>query len=60
MKQPTPTAQEPPGGFDPVSSEVAFSFKVDCPSDFDCQPADDCREELPAARLSVILRADAG
>jgi hypothetical protein len=27
----------PPPGFDPVLSEVDFSFKVECPSDFDCQ-----------------------
>ena len=53
----TPTAQDPPAGFDPVSSEVAFSFKVDCPSDFDCKPADDCREELPAApRIDYLAR----
>ena len=26
----------PPDGFDPILSEVPFSFKVDCPSDFDC------------------------
>ncbi|MGY2134463.1 putative baseplate assembly protein [Hymenobacter sp. HD11105] len=29
----------PPPGFDPVLSAVAFSFKVACPSDFDCEPA---------------------
>ena len=29
----------PPAGFDPVLSEVSFSFKVDCPTDFDCRPA---------------------
>lgn len=53
----TPTAKEPPAGFDPVSSEVAFSFKVDCPSDFDCRPADDCREELsPAPRIDYLAR----
>jgi hypothetical protein len=28
---------EPPAGYDPVLSEVNFSFKVECPSDFDCQ-----------------------
>jgi hypothetical protein len=25
-----------PAGFDPVLSEIAFSFKVECPSPFDC------------------------
>ena len=28
---------EPPPGYDPILSEVNFSFKVECPSDFDCQ-----------------------
>ena len=27
---------QPPGGFDPVLSSIAFSFKAECPSDFDC------------------------
>src|SRR5262249_47206657 len=26
-----------PQGFDPRLSEVSFSFKVECPSDFDCK-----------------------
>lgn len=28
--------------FDPVLAEVDFSFKVECPSDFDCAPVDTC------------------
>jgi len=28
---------QPPPGYDPVLAEVNFSFKVECPSDFDCQ-----------------------
>lgn len=28
----------PPEGFDPILSAVDFSFKVACPSDFDCKP----------------------
>jgi hypothetical protein len=28
---------EPPSGYDPILSEVDFSFKVECPTDFDCQ-----------------------
>jgi hypothetical protein len=28
---------KPPPGYDPVLSEVDFSFKVECPSDFDCR-----------------------
>ncbi|HEU4456857.1 MAG TPA: hypothetical protein VFR81_27565, partial [Longimicrobium sp.] len=53
----TPTAEDPPAGFDPVTSEVEFSFKVDCPSDFDCKPADECPEELPPApRIDYLAR----
>lgn len=33
---------EPPGGFDPILSSVDFSFKVNCPNDFDCQPVHAC------------------
>ena len=28
---------QPPPGYDPILSSVDFSFKVECPSDFDCQ-----------------------
>jgi hypothetical protein len=31
--------------FDPQLSEVEFSFKVECPSDFDCRPAAICAPE---------------
>lgn len=36
---------KPPAGFDPVLSCVEFSFKVECPSDFDCRPAIVCPPE---------------
>lgn len=32
-----PDTGDPPDGFDPRLAEVAFSFKVDCPADFDCR-----------------------
>ena len=32
----------PPAGIDPLFTAVDFSFKVDCPADFDCQPRCDC------------------
>ena len=32
------TRRQPPAGFDPLLAAVDFSFKVDCPSDFDCAP----------------------
>jgi hypothetical protein len=39
---------QPPPGYDPVLSAVDFSFKVECPSDFDCQPKCVCP---PAPRV---------
>ncbi|MCY7359963.1 MAG: putative baseplate assembly protein [Rudanella sp.] len=32
-------SKNPPPGFDPILSAIDFSFKVNCPSDFDCEPA---------------------
>lgn len=32
----------PPDGIDPALAQIAFGFKVDCPSDFDCRVEDDC------------------
>ncbi|MDB6158428.1 MAG: hypothetical protein JWO04_2134 [Gammaproteobacteria bacterium] len=36
----------PPAGIDPALAQIDFRFKVDCPSDFDCKPADTCVPEL--------------
>jgi hypothetical protein len=44
----TPSASGPPNTFDPLPaldpmySSATFSFKVLCPSDFDCKPKDTC------------------
>jgi hypothetical protein len=35
---------QPPAGFDPRLSTIGFSFKVECPSDFDCKPSCPCPE----------------
>ncbi len=35
----------PPDGFDPILSSVDFSFKVNCPSPFDCKPERVCASE---------------
>ena len=44
-------------GFDPVLAAVAFSFKVDCPSDFDCAPDDDVRAaQLPAPHIDYLAK----
>ncbi len=42
----SPTQDAPPAGFDLMLSEVDFSFKVECPSDFDCQTDEDCPPEI--------------
>jgi len=36
------TGEPPPAGFDPRLSAVDFSFKVECPTDFDCAPDPAC------------------
>ena len=36
----------PPDGIDPALAQIAFSFKVDCPSDFDCRAEIAC-EPIP-------------
>ena len=37
-----PDGTPPANGFDPRLSSVEFSFKVECPSDFDCKPPSIC------------------
>lgn len=32
----------PPAGIDPALAQIGFSFKVDCPSDFDCRAEPEC------------------
>ena len=39
---------KPPSNFDPLLSSVQFSFKVACPTDFDCKPVDECPPEATA------------
>ena len=41
----SPQKSEPPANFDPQLSEVEFSFKVECPSEFDCRPDTVCPPE---------------
>jgi hypothetical protein len=45
-------SEQPPAGFDPLLAEVEFSFKVECPSDFDCAPVCTCGPE-PAEAPSI-------
>lgn len=42
------SSDQPPGGFDPKLSDIEFSFKVECPSDFDCAQMTPCPPDLPA------------
>ena len=42
-------SDQTPGGFDPRLSEIEFSFKVECPSDFDCAGGTPCPPETPVA-----------
>jgi hypothetical protein len=36
---------KPLRGFDPLSAQIDFSFKVNCPSDLDCAPVPECAPE---------------
>lgn len=48
---------EVPAGFDPMLAAVSFSFKVNCPSDFDCAPAADCAPlDLPAPHINYLAK----
>jgi hypothetical protein len=49
--------EQPPSGFDPQLAEIDFSFKVECPSDFDCAPEDECLpENLPAPLIDYLAK----
>ena len=53
----SPTDLRAPAGFDRQLSEVAFSFKVDCPSDFDCAPEAVCPPEpLPEPEINYLAK----
>lgn len=51
-------AEPPPPGFDPQLAAVDFSFKVECPSEFDCRPLDRCEEPAPTAPPIDYLAKD--
>ena len=48
----------PPTGFDPLLAEVGFSFKVECPSDFDCAPGCTCPPDVHHAPPIDYLAKD--
>ena len=43
----SPYDLDTPDGFDPYLAEIDFSFKIDCPSDFDCQSSENCVTVAP-------------
>jgi Baseplate J-like protein len=48
---------QPPAGFDPQLSAIDFSFKVECPSDFDCKPEHVCPPaEAEAPEIDYLAR----
>ncbi|PYP83781.1 MAG: putative baseplate assembly protein [Candidatus Angelobacter sp. Gp1-AA117] len=52
-----PNNSDPPAGFDPQLSSVDFSFKVQCPSDFDCKQQNLCPPPaLPQAEISYLAK----
>jgi Baseplate J-like protein len=47
----------PPPGFDPILSSVDFSFKVECPTEFDCAPTHVCPpQDRPRIDLDYLAR----
>jgi baseplate J-like protein len=47
----------PPTGFDPQLASLDFSFKVACPSDFDCQQTGACPPAtLPSAQIDYLAK----
>jgi hypothetical protein len=52
----SPTEPAPPAGFDPILARVAFSFKVECPDEFDCATERLCpphSQETPAINYTA-------
>lgn len=48
----------PPPGIDPALAQIAFSFKVDCPSDFDCRVVPDCPPQATTTPAIDYLARD--
>lgn len=48
----------PPLGIDPALAQIEFSFKVDCPSDFDCKIDTVCPPEVAKAPVIDYLARD--
>lgn len=46
----------PPANFDPLLSEIRFSFKVECPSEFDCEPTPCPPESLTEPEIDYLAK----
>jgi len=51
-------SDQPPAGFDPKLAQIEFSFKVECPSDFDCAACTPCPQDEVAAPAIDYLAKD--
>lgn len=49
---------EPPANFDPVLASVEFTFKADCPTDFDCVAPGPANDPVPPAPPIDYLAKD--
>jgi len=57
----SPGSSQPPLDFDPVLSSIDFSFKVECPSDFDCaQPPSCAPVPVEVPRIDYLAKDYAG
>ena len=54
----SPGVAEPPAGIDPALAQIELSFKVDCPSDFDCRTDRACPPALGKAPAIDYLARD--
>lgn len=51
------TVKDPPAGFDPQLAAIDFSFKVACPSEFDCESVVECPpQKLPQPEISYLAK----
>jgi len=50
--------EDPPANFDPALGQITFSFKADCPTDFDCLPLEAGKPDRPAAPPIDYLAKD--